>query len=242
MTRKEFVNRAMMYKGHPYMYGTFGKLLTRFLADAKYKQYPSYYTAARKKVVEDLLKNGMQHYPCDCVGLIKAALWGFTLGGAIYNVNQDVSANGMLKLCKSGKYGTFKVRDGDFVFCSGHVGIVVNTPNLQAIPNDVLEASIYNYKVAINKRPTNIWTHSGTNPFVSDAVTSESTPQAMKVGAKVKILANAKYGHAHDGMAVPKKYRIDGGKYTDTIDRIDGEYVRVTGLYSWIAKKYLEVI
>ena len=64
-------------------------------------------------------------YAFDCVGLIKAYLWGGH-GNPKYNAKQDKSANGMLSASKvKGKIKTMPERVGLLVHMSGHIGVYV---------------------------------------------------------------------------------------------------------------------
>ena len=85
-----------------YWYGTYGNPCSQSLYNSKKKQYPSHYTSDRTSGYMKDIANGRTC--ADCVGMIKAFFWS---GGDIntkpkYASNHcpDVSANGMIKLCK----------------------------------------------------------------------------------------------------------------------------------------------
>ena len=115
------VEYAKAQLGKPYWYGTFGQLSTPTLYSQKKKQYPKYYgwsytsSELNKKV----------H---DCVGLIKGYLWSDspTDTTPTYKSSQDVSANGMLNICKEkGAISTMPDIPGILVFLPGHVGVYI---------------------------------------------------------------------------------------------------------------------
>ena len=61
-----------------YVYGTFGHALTQSLIDSKCKQYS--YNVPRKSLYESVMKSAGTEYAFDCVGLIKAYMWGWNNG------------------------------------------------------------------------------------------------------------------------------------------------------------------
>ena len=68
-------NVAKNYKS-VYMFGCFGQPVTASLIEAKSKQYPSFYTAAKKAELKKLIGKG--YFGTDCIGLLKLCLWGWT--------------------------------------------------------------------------------------------------------------------------------------------------------------------
>lgn len=106
-----------------YVYGTFGQELTSALITQKCKQY--LYNVTRKSKYISALNSSGTEYAFDCVGLIKAYLWG-GLGNIKYNANQDKSANGMYDIAKvKGNINTIPETKGLLVQMNGHIGIYV---------------------------------------------------------------------------------------------------------------------
>ncbi|MCM1480446.1 MAG: hypothetical protein NC085_12140, partial [Muribaculaceae bacterium] len=94
-TNKGLVEYAKAQLGLPYWYGTFGNIATADLYAYKKSQYPQYY----KSWNDFPTQYGKRVH--DCVGLIKGYLWSDTATAKpAYNSKQDVSANGMLSVCK----------------------------------------------------------------------------------------------------------------------------------------------
>ena len=116
-------NTIKCYKNsNYYIYGTYGQKLTSSLVEYKIKQYPSFYrnstriNNARKAV-------GKYKYAYDCVGVIKAYLFG-GFGNVKYNSKYDLSANGMYNACKEkGKIKDIPNIKGLLVWMDGHIGV-----------------------------------------------------------------------------------------------------------------------
>lgn len=66
---------ATKYKS-VYMYGCFGQPVTASLIETKSKQYPSFYTTAKRAELKKLIGKG--YFGTDCIGLLKMCLWSWT--------------------------------------------------------------------------------------------------------------------------------------------------------------------
>ena len=117
-----------------YVYGTFGQELSESLINQKAKQY--LYNLPRKGIYRKALLSSGREYAFDCVGLIKAYLWGGH-GNIKYNASQDVSANGILNASKvKGKIKTMPEIPGLLVQMNGHVGVYIgNGYVIECTPN-----------------------------------------------------------------------------------------------------------
>lgn len=144
--------------GNPYWYGTFGQKATKSLLNAKTKQYPKHYTPKRM----DKYKMQLGARVHDCIGLIKGYLWSNSpTSSPKYNESQDVSANGMLKLCKEqGKISTLPEIPGVLVFMKGHVGVYIGK-------GKVIEARGFNYGVVETALEDRKWTSWGKCPWIT---------------------------------------------------------------------------
>ena len=79
MTSAEFVEKLKRIEKNynfVYSYGCFGQPVTASLVEAKSKQYPSFYTAAKRAELKKLIGKG--YFGTDCIGLVKMCLWGWT--------------------------------------------------------------------------------------------------------------------------------------------------------------------
>ena len=114
------VEYAKAQLGLPYWYGTYGQTATEALLKYKKTQYPKYYTAN-----DFISQYGKRVH--DCIGLIKGYLWSDTPTSiSKYNPKQDVSADGMLSICKEkGKISTIPELPGVLVFMDQHIGVYI---------------------------------------------------------------------------------------------------------------------
>lgn len=111
-----------------YWYGTCGYKCTESLYASKAKQYPAHYTSDRASGYKADIKAGRMC--ADCVGMIKSFFWkgGDINGKNVYASNHcpDVSADGMIKLCKeSGPIANMPDVPGLVVWKSGHIGVYI---------------------------------------------------------------------------------------------------------------------
>lgn len=199
MTAREFVDRcieiAKRYKTI-YMWGTIGSPVTRNLIDSKTAQYPDWYTSAKRAKFINLIGQG--YWGFDCVGLIKTVLWGWCgnsnkpYGGAVYQSNgvPDVSANGMIKLCKN--VSTVFREDipiGAALWRDGHIGVYIgNGLGVESTPiwkDGVQITAVANIgsKAGYNART---WTKWGLIPWVDYSTEpGQKDPVKQENGGKV---------------------------------------------------------
>lgn len=234
MTARELVCRcvdiAENYKT-VYMWGCVGSPVTRAVVESRARQYPAWYTAAKRQKFDALV--GAEYWGFDCVNLIKAVLWGWhgdrgkTYGGAQYGSNgvPDVSANGMIGLCRG--VTTDFTREppvGAALWCEGHIGVYAGcglavecTP---AWGDGVQVTAVRNLggKAGYHARQ---WTKWGLLPWVE--YESENTKEELEM-TKEELLSVAGTGDrpsawAREAVAWAKAHGIVNG---------DGE-----GNYGW---------
>ena len=117
--------------GVRYWYGTCYYKCTTALLNSKTRQYPAHYTSGRRSgYLSDIADGAMC---CDCIGLIKGAVWS-ELGAhaARYGTGgcPDKGANGMLEYCKAkgmahGSMNTLPEIPGLLLHKQGHVGVYI---------------------------------------------------------------------------------------------------------------------
>lgn len=117
-----------------YLYGGIGQIVTQSVVNAKAKQYPSFYTSARKANYTQYINSSKRYWGFDCVNLYKSILWGWngdeskSYGGATYASNgvPDASADGLFSYC-TGKSSTGwdNMMIGEALWMSGHFGLYV---------------------------------------------------------------------------------------------------------------------
>lgn len=155
--------------GLPYWYGTYGKIASESLYQAKKKQYPKYYTS--KDYPEQYGKR--VH---DCVGLIKGYIWSDSPTAVPkYNSAQDKSARGMYNAAtvKGGK-STFPATAGLLLFKTNnssatgihHVGIYDGGAY-------VYEAKGHAYGVVKTKYKAADWQYWAQCPYTENDVKAQ---------------------------------------------------------------------
>ena len=192
------VEYAKAQLGKPYWFGCFGQTSTEALYNSKRKQYPSFYTATDYK-----RQYGQRVH--DCVGLIKGYLWSDTPTSVPkYNASQDVSADGMLAICKEkGNISIIPELPGVLVFSKQHVGVYIGN-------GYVIEARGHKYGVVKTKLSERGWKSWGKCPWIEYEESKKETPKENLV------LAFQKAAKADDPTLLPK-YGVDGdyGKETE---------------------------
>lgn len=173
------LNVAKNYKTL-YVMGCFGAPMNA-ANKKRYTQNHNYNKAAnRMKMINAA---SADTFGFDCVCLIKGLLWGWsgdttkTYGGAGYAVNgvPDVSADGMIKLCKNVSTDFSKIEVGEAVWMSGHIGVYIGdglavecTPKWS---NCVQVTACNCTKSGYNRRN---WTKHGKLPYVTYVGQSEN--------------------------------------------------------------------
>ena len=117
-----------------YAWGMFGSPITKSIVTGKAKQYPSWYTSAKiNGIFAPLYEANPPTWGFDCIGLIKAVLWGWegdttkSYGGAVYDSNgvPDLSADSMIGRCSEVSTDFSSVSIGEFLWMKGHCGIYI---------------------------------------------------------------------------------------------------------------------
>ena len=161
-----------------YWYGTCGYKCTESLYNSKAKQYPSHYTAARKSGYMADIKAGKMC--ADCVGMIKGFFWmsGDPTGKNVYKANNcpDVSADGMIKLCKeTGPISSIPDVPGLVVWKSGHIGVYVGN-------GYTIEMRGFAYDCVKRKVTDGPWTRWGRLPDTMLQYTDMPAPPVYHLG------------------------------------------------------------
>lgn len=133
MTAQELTRRCVDVAEHYktlYVMGCFGAPMTaankkRYTQNHEYNR-----AAARTKMINAATADT---FGFDCVNLIKGILWGWNgdlsanYGGARYGSNgvPDVSADGMIRLCKGVTDDFRDIVPGAAVWLSGHIGLYI---------------------------------------------------------------------------------------------------------------------
>ena len=191
-----------------YLYGGIGQIVTQSVVNAKAKQYPGFYTSARKANYTQYINSSKRYWGFDCVNLYKSILWGWngdeskSYGGAKYASNgvPDASADGLFSYC-TGKSSTGwdNMMIGEALWMSGHFGLYVgNGKCIECSPrwnriglgsswgeewNGVMLTSVSNCSNHPTDLHTRKWSKHGKLPYIqyltkNPFIDSSNTEQA----------------------------------------------------------------
>lgn len=109
-----------------YMWGEFGRLVTKANVDAKAKQYPSHYSNSKKNYLYSLA--GKSYYAYDCAGLIKSYFMSDYGKSAVkYEAKYDKDAYG-ITIGSAAEKGDIKLMPevvGLLLYMKGHCGVYI---------------------------------------------------------------------------------------------------------------------
>lgn len=125
MNNIEFVEKLKSIRNSNtiYMTGTFGQLVTNDLINQKSKQYPSSYSEIRKANLRSLV--GKNYHAFDCIGLVKAVLWGYPNVSYASNGVPDINDQMVLSYLLDISTNMNKIEVGELLHKKGHVGVYV---------------------------------------------------------------------------------------------------------------------
>ena len=175
ITAKEFVEKAIKYEKlkTTYVWGTFGWPVTEANIERACKQYPSM-NNKRKATMQSLLDGDVWMF--DCVGYIKALLWGFNGSGGSYGGGTyasggvpDIDADTMINRCSGVSTDFSNIVPGEVVWKSGHIGIYIGDRKVvectPAWENGVQITACGNLG-KVSSLNTTTWTKHGKLPYV----------------------------------------------------------------------------
>lgn len=125
MNNIEFVEKLKSIRNSNtiYMTGTFGQLVTHDLINQKSKQYPNAYSELRKANLRSLV--GKNYHAFDCIGLVKAVLWGYPNVSYASNGVPDINDQMVLSYLLDLSTNMNKIEVGELLHKKGHVGVYV---------------------------------------------------------------------------------------------------------------------
>ncbi len=249
-----------------YIWGGIGRPITSDSIQDSINQYSDNNTYAPQA---RLLIGKKKAFMFDCVGVIKAILWGWSgdssqyLGGAKYASNgvPDISANQMITKCSNVSTDFSSIQVGELLWCSGHVGIYIgNGLGVECTPKwdgNVQITAVGN----IGKKSgynTRTWTKHGKLPYVTyPAQAAASTSQKRAEDAQsfdddysktytvTAFALNMRYGAGLTKGIMKTLVKGDKvtcyGYYTKNGSTIWLYVVdRKTGKIGYVSKKYLK--
>ena len=161
-----------------YAWGMFGSRITKKSVTSKAKQYPGWYRNCSFDHLYD-----SEVYGFDCIGLVKAVLWGWTDStGAKYASNgvPDVSADMMITKCSEVSSDFSRIAIGEFVWMKGHCGVYIGDGNV------VESTPIWKNGVQITSLSARKWLKHGKLPYVEyeEVATVTVTLPVLRKGSK----------------------------------------------------------
>ena len=159
-TNTGLVAHAAAQLGLPYIYGTYGKVLTADIVRQKAKQYPTQLYPSRE---EYALKHYLGKRSYDCAGLVKSYMFQETpTSPPKYEAKYDKNVGGLIKACtETGKMSTMPEIPGLLVFRkTEHVGIYAGN-------GIVIEAKGFDYGVVKSKLSSGGWDKWGKLGWIS---------------------------------------------------------------------------
>lgn len=128
MTNLQLVDFCKQAKRLPtvYMWGTYGKVITKSLLNDKAKQYPNRYSQTRQALLKKRIDGVCRG--CDCTGLIKWALWTNCdiTQTPRYSSKTDRGTAGLYNAAKEkGATAVMPELQGIVLYKTGHVGVYI---------------------------------------------------------------------------------------------------------------------
>lgn len=201
-----------------YAKGTFGQPLTHDVIDQKSRQYPSWYKKDRVEYLKTLVNQNV--FVFDCIGLVKAVLWGWNadstkpFGGATYQKDgiPDVNEDGMLALCKKVSSDMSNIKAGEFLWMKGHCGVYVGN-------GIVIECTpAWQNGVQKTRLEQRHWEKHGLIPYVVYDEDVKPTATPTKKEEEVYKMQTLKYDSRGNDVTIFESLMKKLGYYNGTID------------------------
>ena len=164
-----------------YVMGCFGAPMT----DKNKERYTTNHSYNKQENRTKMIKAASSDtFGFDCVGLIKAVLWGWngdltaSYGGAKYKTNgvPDTNAGGMIKACSNVTTDFSTIEVGEAVWMEGHIGVYVGGGlAIECTPSwdNKVQFTACNQNVA--GYPRRDWTKHGKLPYIEYLTQQEET-------------------------------------------------------------------
>lgn len=226
-----------------YAWGMFGTPITKSSVAGKAKQYPYWYTDSKiNSIFAPIYRSDSLVWGFDCVGLVKAVLWGWSgdkskaYGGAVYASNgvPDISADAMIGRCSNISSNFSLIGVGEFLWMKGHCGVYIGNGQV------VESAPKWNNGVQITNISARNWLKHGKLPYIiyNDEEKAEGVNKTVKIelsvlqkgskGEEVKTLQRLLKAFNHIGKD-GKVLSIDGDFGNNTDYALRG-YQKANGL------------
>ena len=177
-TNTGLVAHAVAQVGLPYVYGTYGKVLTADIIRQKAKQYPSQMYKSRE---EYAIKHYIGKRSYDCAGLVKSYMFQETPEAVPkYSEKYDKNVGGLIKACgETGSIATLPELPGTLVFRgTAHVGIYAGG-------GTVVEAKGFDYGVVKSKLSQESWDKWGKLSWIKYETVPETKTEEIFNAEKI---------------------------------------------------------
>lgn len=205
MTSKEFVEKLKEIQKMNTIYATgmFGQKIENSIITAKAVQYPKQYSDAKVRTLRSLV--GKNYYGFDCVGLVKAVLWGFPNTKYLSNNVSDFSDAGAMTLCAPTSYNMQNIEVGEILWMQGHIGVYIGN-------GEVIECTTnWSGNVLISRLSQRNWVKHGKLKYIDYSNTNKANTEVYKMN----IL---KYGSTGNDVTIFESMMKKLGYYTGEID------------------------
>ena len=179
-----------------YVMGCFGAPLTKLNKE----RYCDNHAYNRQKSRTAMIKSASDKtFGFDCVGLIKAILWGWSgneariYGGAVYESNgvPDINADTMIRKCSGISTDFSTITVGEVVWTNGHIGVYIgNGLVVECTPSwaNKVQITACNREISGYKRRN--WKKHGRLPYV--VYGAQNAKKSLTVGSIVRVNKGAK--------------------------------------------------
>lgn len=209
-----------------YAWGMFGSTITKERVQGKAKQYPYWYTQSKlQSVFAPLYGKNPPTWGFDCVGLVKAVLWGWngdetkSYGGAVYASGgvPDISADAMIDRCKEVSSNMSSIAVGEFLWMKGHCGVYIGN-------GQVVESSPkWKNGVQITSLSARNWLKHGKLPYV-EYVASKATKE-VKDTVTIELSVLRKGSKGDEVKSLQRLLKALGYKdHNGAVLSIDGDF------------------
>lgn len=187
MTVDEFIKRIKEIESKyktVYMLGTIGQRCTNDLINSQAKRNDIGYWYNADKVAQ-LSKYANVSWAFDCVGLIKAVLWGWTDTKAPYATNgvPDINETTMINsYCTDVSTDFTKIEPGEVVWLQGHIGVYIgNGEVVECTPkwNNCVQITWLQNLGTNHKYNNRMWTKHGKLKFLEYSKTSTKSDKPL---------------------------------------------------------------
>ncbi len=202
---KRIRNAATNYKTL-YVMGCFGAPMT----SANKSRYCTNHSYNKQSARTRMIKTSSSDtFGFDCVGLIKAILWGWTgnvsknYGGAKYASNNvpDINADTMISKCSGVSTNFSTIQVGEVVWMKGHIGVYIgNGLAVECTPSwkNGVQITACNCTKSGYKRRN--WTKHGKLPYVKYVEPVSETKS--DVGVNIPTLRNGSKGSVTKSLQI----------------------------------------